>query len=72
MSTEAAAARIDASDRARAGYLRRSYDARWDDPMLYDLILNMAHLTVESAADLLCVAAQQAAAATGEMGTVQA
>ena len=72
VSTEAAAARIDASDHARAGYLRRSYDARWDDPMLYDLILNMAHLTVESAANLLCVAAQQAAAATGEMGTVQA
>ena len=72
VSAEAAAARIDASDRARAGYLRRSYDARWDDPMLYDLILNMAHLTVESAADLLCVAAQQAAAATGEMVTVQA
>ena len=40
--------------------------------MLYDLVLNMAHLTVESAVDLLCVAAQQAAAAAGEMGTVQA
>jgi len=55
-----AAARIDASDRARAGYLRRSYDGRWDDPDLYDLILNTARLTVESAVDLLCLAAQQA------------
>ncbi|MCU0501225.1 MAG: cytidylate kinase-like family protein [Anaerolineae bacterium] len=72
VSAEAAAARIDASDRARASYLRRSYDARWDDPMLYALILNMAHLTVERAVELLCVAAHQAAAAAGEMGTVQA
>jgi len=72
VSAEAAAARIDASDRARAGYLRRSYGARWDDPMWYDLALNMAHLTVENAVDLLCVAAQQAAAAAGETGTVQA
>ena len=69
VSAEAAAARIDASDRARAGYLRRSYGARWDDPLLYDLVLNTAHLTVENAVDLLCLAAQQAA---GEMGTVQA
>ena len=72
VTAEAAAARIDASDHARAGYLRRSYGARWDDPLLYDLLLNMAHLTVESAVDLLCVAAQQAAAAAGEMGMVQA
>jgi cytidylate kinase len=60
VSAEAAAARIDASDRARAGYLRRSFDSRWDDPDLYDLILNTARLTVESAVDLLCLAAQQA------------
>ena len=72
VSAEAAAARIDASDRARAGYLRRSYGARWDDPGLYDLILNMAQLTVESAVDLLCLAAQQAAAAAGEVDEVQA
>jgi cytidylate kinase len=71
VSAEAAAARIDASDHARIGYLRRSYGARWDDPMLYDLMLNMAHLTVESAVDLLCVAAQQAAATADVTGTVQ-
>ena len=72
VSAEAAAARIDASDSARAGYLRRSYGARWDDPLLYDLVLNTAHWSVESAVDLLCRAAQQAAAAAGEMGTVEA
>ena len=69
---EAAAARIDASDHARAGYLRRSYGARWDDPMLYDVILNTAHLTVESAADLLCRTAQQIAVASGAGGEVLA
>ena len=72
VSAEAAAARIDASDRARAGYLRRSYRARWDDPELYDLILNTAHWSVKSAVDLLCLAAQQAAAAAGEVDEVQA
>ena len=72
VSAEAAAARIDASDSARAGYLRRNYGARSDDPGLYDLILNTAHWTVGSTVDLLCLAAQQAAAAAGEVGKVQA
>jgi cytidylate kinase len=71
VSVDAAAARIDASDHARAGYLRRSYGARWNDPLLYDLVLNTAHWTVESAVDLLSLAAQQAAAAAGETGMVQ-
>jgi cytidylate kinase len=67
VSAEAAAARIDASDRMRAGYLRRSYGAHWDEPMLYDLLLNTAHWSVESAVDLLCLAAQQAAAPAGKV-----
>jgi cytidylate kinase len=72
VSAEAAAARIEASDRARAGYLRRTYGARWDDPMLYALTLNTARLAVENAVDLLCLAAQQAASAGGDVGKVQA
>jgi CMP/dCMP kinase len=71
VSAEAAAARIEVSDRARAGYLRRTYGARWDDPELYDLTLNTARLTVKSAADLLCLAAQQAASAGTDVGKVQ-
>ncbi|PKO23622.1 MAG: hypothetical protein CVU38_03295 [Chloroflexi bacterium HGW-Chloroflexi-1] len=54
---EVAAARVDASDRARAGYLRRHYNTRGDDPALYDLVLNTAHLSVATAVDLLCLAA---------------
>jgi cytidylate kinase len=72
VSAEAAAARITASDSARSGYLRRNYGARWDDPELYDLVLNTAHWTVGSAIDLLSLAAQQVAAAAGGADKVQA
>lgn len=50
ISEEAARAQIEASDRARSGFLRRYYHARWDDPGLYDLIINTARLAPEQAA----------------------
>jgi len=59
VTAEVAAARVDASDRARAAYLRRHQDAAWDDPALYDLIINMAHLDMPTAVDLICLAAQR-------------
>jgi cytidylate kinase len=64
VSPEAAAARIDASDKARAAYLRRAHGVRWDAAGLYDMVLNMAHLSVEDAADVICLAATRAAAKT--------
>lgn len=57
VSSDAAAARIEASDRARAAFLRRTFGARWDDPALFDLVLNMAQLGVQTAADILCAGA---------------
>lgn len=57
--TEAAAARVAASDRARAAFLRRHYGVRWDDPRLYDLVINMAYLSVEDATALVCLAARR-------------
>lgn len=54
-----AAARVDAADRARATYLRRHGDARWDDPALYDLVINMAQMDVTTAVELICLAAQR-------------
>jgi len=51
---EAARAQVEASDRARRDYLRRYYHAHWDDPTLYDLVINTARLPVPLAADLLC------------------
>lgn len=57
ISSRAAAARVDASDRARAGFLRRCHGIRWDAPELYDMVLNMARLELATAADLICLAA---------------
>jgi cytidylate kinase len=55
---EAAQAQVHASDRARSNYLRRYYNARWDDPELYDLIVNTARLSPDAAAGLICGAVQ--------------
>ncbi len=41
LDEEAAINRIVASDRARAGYLRRQYGAQWLDPQLYHVVLNV-------------------------------
>jgi cytidylate kinase len=50
----AALAQIAASDRTRSSYLKRYYHVRWDDPELYDLIVNTARLLPEKAADIIC------------------
>lgn len=55
---EAAAARVDASDRARAMFHKRTYGVKWDAPGLYDVVLNMAHLSVPTAAAILFAAAR--------------
>lgn len=55
--TEVATSRVDASDRARASYLRRHHRVRLSDPALYDLVINMERLDVETATALICDAA---------------
>lgn len=57
VSAEVAAARVTASDTARAGYHRRHFNVRWDDESLYDVIINMGRLTVPMAVDIVCAAA---------------
>lgn len=59
ISTEAARAQVAASDRARRNYLRRYYHARWDDPELYDIIINTQRLSPDQAACLICQAMSQ-------------
>ena len=54
---EVAAARVDASDRARATFHKRTYGVKWDDPALYDLVINMANLSVSLAAEIIIAAA---------------
>lgn len=56
VSTEVASARIAASDASRAGYHKRHFGVRWDDAFLYDIILNMARLTVPAAVDVIVAA----------------
>jgi cytidylate kinase len=53
ISLEAARAQVESSDRARQNYLKRYYRARWDDPELYDLIVNTARLQPVEAACLI-------------------
>jgi cytidylate kinase len=57
VSVEVAGARLNASDAARAGYLKRHFGVRGDEAPLYDLVINMAHLDVTAAVDLVCLAA---------------
>jgi cytidylate kinase len=63
ISLEAATARIDASDQARAAFLRRAHGVRQDSSALYDLVLNLAIMSLETAADITCLAASRV---TGE------
>lgn len=44
---------IRQSDRRRARYLRRFYHVDWDDPMLYDVIINTEQTGVEVAAQMI-------------------
>ncbi|NLE44258.1 MAG: cytidylate kinase-like family protein [Chloroflexi bacterium] len=51
---QAARIQVETSDRSRRDYLRRFYHVRWDDPELYDIVINTARYTAEAAADLIC------------------
>jgi cytidylate kinase len=52
----AALAQVRASDRSRRDYLRRYYHVQWDNPDLYDLILNTARVNTDQGANLICQA----------------
>jgi cytidylate kinase len=56
ISQQAAQAQVEASDQARRAYVQQYHQVDWDDPQLYDLILNTGRLTVDSAATLICLA----------------
>ncbi len=46
-------------DRASAEYLQRFYGIDWDDPLLYDLVINTGKLSIETAAQLIVEAAKK-------------
>ncbi len=56
ISLASALARIEASDRSRRSYLKRCYHVKWNDPELYDLIINTEHVSVEAASTMICAA----------------
>ena len=58
VTLEAALAQVDASDRFRKRFLNRFYQVKWDDPDLYDLVLNTARVPLEDAVAVVCAAAQ--------------
>jgi hypothetical protein len=50
---------LRASDRARARFVRQSFDADIDAPYHYDLTLNTAELAPEEAADTIVLASRR-------------
>lgn len=53
ISIETARTQVEASDKYRQRYLRRFYHAHWDDPDLYDLMINTAHFSVVETASII-------------------
>jgi cytidylate kinase len=60
---ECAKAQVLTSDKTRQNYLQKYYQVRWDDPQLYDLIVNTARLQPQQAACLICQALKNCIAA---------
>ncbi len=52
LSREQALAFIRKTDHARRDYVRSFFEADIDDPAAYDLVVNMAHFTTDTAANL--------------------
>lgn len=53
MSREEALAHIEKVDAHRSRWTRYLYGVDWEDPSLYDLIINLQHITVEQACRLV-------------------
>lgn len=56
ISAEAATSQIETSDRSRKNYLRRAYQVDWEDPALYDLVVNTDRMSLSTAAEIICQA----------------
>jgi CMP/dCMP kinase len=53
--------RVQAKDRARTRYMKTQYNCQHEDPHFYDLVINTAVLDLDSAVDLICLAAERKA-----------
>lgn len=63
---EAARSQIEASDQHRRQYLKRYYHVNWDDPSLYDLVINTGRIPSQVACDMICLAAREIDAQGGK------
>jgi CMP/dCMP kinase len=54
ISMSAAQAQVLASDHTRQSYLKRFYHVEWNDPNLYDLVINTGKIPLADATDLIC------------------
>jgi len=53
VTLDAARALVQASDHSRKTFLRKFYSLDWNDPLLYDLIINTATITPPAAAEVI-------------------
>ena len=49
---------MEKSDHERESFIRFAFQREWDNPELYDIVLNMDKLTVNTAADMVLCAAR--------------
>jgi cytidylate kinase len=56
IARQAAQAQVEASDCARRTYVHAHHNVDWNDPQLYDLVLNMEKWTIADAAEIICLA----------------
>lgn len=54
------------SDRDSAGFMRGCFDVDWDDPCLYDLMINTQHLSAETVARMIMESAHSLEVKEGE------
>lgn len=59
LSVEAAQAAVRRGDEEQRSYNRAVFDADWDDPLLWDLVINTEHWDVEGVCDIIEGAAHQ-------------
>jgi cytidylate kinase len=71
ISEAAARAQIEASDQHRRDYLDQYYGADWDDPELYDMVINTARLAPPAAAAIICAAVAEQPVAEARSGARQ-
>ena len=56
LDIETARSRVQAKDQARTHFMQAQYRSQHEDPHLYDLEINTAVLSLDSAVDLSCLA----------------